>query len=241
MRNVILIEMQLKSFSVKGFGPQSADISLDLTYDGTGRKHIANGVVTKAVLYGPSGSGKTTLARALLDIGEALTGRPSGVTGIQPRPGMDDWTAQFRYEFLNGRRQLVYEYRRGARGYAADEKLTFDGDNVPLIPPENRPTWLPGATPELEEVMDFASRMVYLPVDLLRRIPVDTYDWSSLIFIDGFGGGPEQTHLQTAMKLLGTLETQVIITTPHPEIEQDDSWPEYCYFAQKDGRIIRSS
>lgn len=231
------ITMQLKSFSVTGFGPQSVNIALDLSYPGTSRKHVANGVVTKAVLYGPSGSGKTTLARALLDIGEALTGRPSGVTGMRTAGGKDDWDAHFRYEFVKGRRVMVYEYRRGAHGYAADEVLTFDGDNVPLIPPENRPTWLPGVTPELEEVMDFASRMVYLPVDLLRRIPVDTYDWSSLIYIDGFGGGPEQTHLQTAMKLLGTLETQVIVATPHPEIEQDDSWPEYCYFTQADGKV----
>jgi len=138
----------LKRFEVtnfKGFNEKFVlDLSRTKSYE-FNNHCVSSDIVRFAQCYGPNGSGKSNLGLAILDIVTHLTDNhvnkrsySNYLNALSSLP-----TASFRYVFVFGEGEVIYEYSKSDRSTVVKESLYIDGelyiqldrevDNAPIV------------------------------------------------------------------------------------------------------------
>ena len=128
------MEARLAKFTVKGFRNFKDSITIDFTDVRDYRftpECITDGIITKMGIYGPNGSGKSNLGIALFNIVPYLTDFNCDPIAFNPGNflNVDQKTdeAIFRYDFLIGESEYIFEYHKAAYNNALRELLIVNG------------------------------------------------------------------------------------------------------------------
>lgn len=221
----------LRSFTVSNYACFREPITLSFVAPADAKAPVAvEGILNKVVLQGVNGSGKTLLGHALFTIVNRLTGQK-----VYEDAHEDDGRADFRYEFADGPKTVVYEF-----GFSG-EKLTVDGKLVKFKSTVNMSTGerLTYTEPQMLPVIEYASRMILINDYSLQSYGiVPVYAWASLIYVDAFGARLEG---KTATKVMGLFKDlitpQVVLSTPWSDESLMTAWPVTSYFRIAGGRI----
>lgn len=125
----------LKYFEVenfKGFKDTfSMDLSMTKQYEFNAHC-ISNNIARFAQLYGPNASGKTNLGVAILDISSHLTDNYVQPTYYQNYLNADSECAhaRFKYVFIFGEDEIIYEYKKTDRTQVDYEELKINKEIV---------------------------------------------------------------------------------------------------------------
>lgn len=122
----------LKEFSVKNFKGFRDELVFNLTareYE-FNQPLVKNGIVNKAIIYGKNGIGKSSLGIALFDIVAHLTDKKrinDEYLSNYRNLDSDEPAATFRYHFVFGEDDILYEYTKTDVDELTWEKLTANG------------------------------------------------------------------------------------------------------------------
>ena len=120
----------LKKFTLKNYKNFKDEISID--FENTAGYQfstdcIADGTISKMLIYGRNATGKTNLGKALIDISTTMFGgRRYADSGVFLNADSTDETATFSYEFRFENKELVYRYARFSNQELRDEELLID-------------------------------------------------------------------------------------------------------------------
>ena len=125
----------LKKFECENFKGFKNPVVLDLTASkyNFNENIVKNGLVNKALIYGINGSGKSNFGIGLFDIVLHLTDKQR----MDPRY-LNNYiclettqkTARFKYTFMFGQSEVIYEYEKTTPDSLAYEKLYVDGKRL---------------------------------------------------------------------------------------------------------------
>lgn len=124
----------LKKFTVKNYKNFRDELCIDFE-NISGYQFsadcIADGLISKMLIYGRNATGKTNLGKALMDIGSAMFGglgyRNEG--SFLNADSTED-SATFSYLFRFDDSELMYRYRRYSNLELCDEELMIDGRTI---------------------------------------------------------------------------------------------------------------
>ena len=127
-------DKMLKRFTVKGFKNFRDELVFDLTNVGKysfNSDHIKNGIINKGIIYGKNGAGKSNLGEAIFDIESNLDPEKSFRNASVYKNMFDlNQNPYFKYEFVFGNDEVVYEYRKSDPLTVVWERLWIDGEAV---------------------------------------------------------------------------------------------------------------
>ncbi len=124
----------LKKFTLKNYKNFKDEIEIDFEavagYQFS-TDCIANGLITKMLIYGRNATGKTNLGRALMDIGSTIFSASGFIgNGVFLNADSKEDAAVFSYTFCFGGRELVYQYARFSNQELKNEELIIDGKTI---------------------------------------------------------------------------------------------------------------
>ncbi len=125
----------LKRFEVENFKGFKDRLIFDLQareYE-FNKNLISNGIVNKGIIYGKNGIGKSNLGIALFDIVLHLTDKerlPVQYLSNYINLDSDKPYAEFKYTFIFGNDEVVYEYKKKEAYYLIEESLTINNSQV---------------------------------------------------------------------------------------------------------------
>ena len=125
----------LKRFCVENFKNFQEKIIFDLSQPCNyefNTEVVADGCLTKGIIYGPNGSGKSNLGLALFDIIFHLTDKQKKIKKYDNYTNMNSSKsyAEFEYTFWFCEKELVYRYRKTDVQTLLDEHLYINGEEV---------------------------------------------------------------------------------------------------------------
>lgn len=124
----------LKRFTVKNYKNFKDEISIDFEKSAGyqfSTDCIADGLITKMLIYGRNATGKTNLGKAFLDISATMSDLHRYVSkGIFLNADSPEDAASFTYVFQFGERELIYKYRRVSSLELRAEELIIDKTTI---------------------------------------------------------------------------------------------------------------
>lgn len=124
----------LKKFSLRNYKNFKEDISIDF-HDIAGYQFsadcIANGLISKMLIYGRNATGKTNLGKALMDIAYTMFGglRHMDEGTFLNADAAEDY-AFFSYTFQFDEHEVVYQYTKLSNIELRDEELVIDRNTI---------------------------------------------------------------------------------------------------------------
>jgi len=127
--------IMLKRFEVENYKGFKDSIVWDLSHTkeySQSKNLIKKHISKNSIIYGNNASGKSSLCAALVDITTHLLDVEKDLTPphMLTYIGNDSKTAYFRYDFLFGKRTVVYEYWKNNIREMVLEQLSVDGKKV---------------------------------------------------------------------------------------------------------------
>ncbi len=125
----------LKRFEVENFKGFKDRLIFDLQareYE-FNKNLISNGIVNKGIIYGKNGIGKSNLGIALFDIVLHLTDKerfPAQYLSNYLNLDSEKTFAEFKYTFLFGDDEVVYEYKKKEAYFLIEESFTINNNKV---------------------------------------------------------------------------------------------------------------
>lgn len=119
----------LKNFSVKNYKNFQNTITVDMSKVGGYRFNsdcIANGIITKLLIYGRNATGKTNLGMAITDIQNILFDNRGLSNDIFLNADSEDDVAEFSYEFDFEGEKIEYSYSMGENRKLHTEKMLLN-------------------------------------------------------------------------------------------------------------------
>ena len=122
----------LRKFEVENFKGFKDRIVFDLQareYE-FNKNLVINGIVNKGIIYGKNGIGKSNLGIAIFDIVLHLTDKERmPIQYLANYLNLDSLKeyAEFKYDFIFGNDEIIYEYKKRDPYYLIEEKLTING------------------------------------------------------------------------------------------------------------------
>lgn len=125
----------LEKFSVEGFKCFGSKLELDLSRTGNyefNQEAVADGIVSKGILYGFNGCGKSNLGLALMDIVQHLTDNHCARVLFVPYLNLNTGAkeASFSYDFAFPAGTVSYRYQKSGFGVLLFESLTINKKEV---------------------------------------------------------------------------------------------------------------
>lgn len=126
--------MMLKRFSVRNYKNFKDEIIINFG-NVAGYQFctdcIAEGIISKMLIYGRNATGKTNLGKALMDIRSTMFSE-SGYVGNEAFLNADSTqdTAEFSYTFMADKKEMIYKYTRLSNQELKDEELIIDDISI---------------------------------------------------------------------------------------------------------------
>lgn len=123
----------LKKFALRNYKNFEKDIIIDF-HDIAGYQFsmdcIADGMISKMLIYGRNATGKTNLGKALLDIVSTLLGYRHLNEGVFLNADSTEDYASFLYAFRFGESEVIYQYSKFSNQELREEELIIDGKSI---------------------------------------------------------------------------------------------------------------
>ena len=129
-----MVDYMLKKFAVENYKNFKDKISIDFE-NIAGYQFstdcIADGTISKMLIYGRNATGKTNLGKALTDIcSTVFSGRRYFGEGVFLNADSAKDSADFRYEFEFDNQKLIYKYARFTTQELKNEELIIEGKTI---------------------------------------------------------------------------------------------------------------